>query len=601
MKARPSLLAALLLASNLLSGEAMGQEDSKGVDERINEVLAPLSEFVGGLVFWGPDFGGDVGSVPLVLMVLAGTAVILTLLFGFINLRAFGIAVRTVRKKYTSPDAPGQITHFQALSAAVSATVGLGNIAGVAVAIGIGGPGATFWMIVMGLLSMTTKFAECTLGVKYRRITPEGRVHGGGMYYLKDGLKEIGLAPLGVVLAALFAVFCIGGAFGAGNMFQINQACTQVVNAFDIALFDQSRWAFGLIVAVIVGLVIIGGIVWIGRVASILVPVMCIGYIIAALVVIGTNITAVPDAFRTIFLGAFAPDAVGGGAVGTLIVVMIQGIRRATFSNEAGFGSAPIAHSAVKTKHPASEGLVALLEPFVDTVVVCTMTALVIITTGTWKADGHVVAAAPVALMASHEAGADELMQVEPGTLVRKVRAVAADGGAPGEDEETGEERELVFYEVRLLSEGELTEHVGLVAKGAVDFPGGIWLTSRSFETVISWFPKVLALAVVLFAFSTMLSWSYYGEQAVIYLFGDNRKVIVAYGLIFCGLIVVGAAADFGSIIEISDSLVFAMVFPNLIGVFLLLPVVKRELKSYLAHVREIDGRKAGDSGGEGV
>lgn len=575
---------------------ACAQEADQPIDEKINEVVEPVSDFVGGIVFWGPDFGGDIGAVPLVLILLAATAVILTLLFGFINVRAFRTAIRTARMKYTSPDAPGQITHFQALSAAVSATVGLGNISGVAIAIGIGGPGATFWMIVMGLFSMTTKFAECTLGVKYRRIAPDGRVHGGAMYYLKEGLKERGLAPLGLVLAALFAVFCIGGAFGAGNMFQINQACSQVVEAFEIGVLDESRWAFGLGVAVIVGLVIIGGIVWIGRVASVLVPVMCIGYIIAAIVVIGSNITEVPDAIRTIFVGAFAPAAVGGGAVGTMIVVLIQGVRRATFSNEAGLGSAPIAHSAVKTNHPASEGLVALLEPFIDTIVVCTMTALVIVTTGTWMADGHVVAEEPVSLYADHEAAADgtETTELGSGALVRKIGEFAADGSAPGKDPETGEVSELAFYKVRLLADGELTDQIGLVEKGAVDFPGGIWLTSRSFETVISWFPKVLAIAVVLFAFSTMLSWSYYGEQAVIYLFGDNRKVILGYGLVFCALIVVGAAADFNAIIGLSDALVFAMVFPNLIGVYLLLPVVRKELRKFLDHVRSIEDKDSG-------
>ncbi len=341
--------------------------------QKIDGWLEPIAKAADSAIFYSFNVGSQ--SLPIILVILGGTAIFLTIYFKFINLTSVGLAIRTARGKYTDPDSPGQITHFQALTAALSATVGLGNIAGVAVAIGMGGPGATFWMILMGLCGMTTKFCECTLGVKYREIDENGKVHGGAMYYLSRGLKEKGLGGIGAVLAVFFAVMCIGGALGAGNMFQVNQATNQVVSSFEIFDGEGEKIWFGVILAVAVGLVIIGGIVAIARVTSFLVPFMCGIYLIVAFVIIGTNLDQVGSALQMIVQGAFTPMAVGGGIVG----VLIQGIKRAAFSNEAGVGSAPIAHSAVKTKKPASEGLVALLEPFTDTVVVCTMTALSLI------------------------------------------------------------------------------------------------------------------------------------------------------------------------------------------------------------------------------
>jgi alanine or glycine:cation symporter, AGCS family len=363
-------LFALLFSASVARSEEVG----KSMAERIDETIAPIAVMADKIVFFGLEVTDGV-VLPIVLILLAFTAIFLTIYFRFINLRGFGIALRTARGKYTPKDAPGEITHFQALSAALSATVGLGNIGGVAVAVGIGGPGATFWMIVMGLCGMTTKFAECTLGVKYRKFMKNGTVKGGGMYYLSDGLREIGLGGLGKVLALIFAVFVIGGAFGAGNMFQANQAFSQMSNTFPVLNGASGNGAvyFGLAMAILTGLVILGGIVSIARVTSFLVPFMCGMYVIACLIIIFGNITALPGAFGTIISSAFSNDAVTGGIIG----VLIQGVRRAAFSNEAGLGSAPIAHSAVKTNEPASEGFVALLEPFVDTVVVCTMSALV--------------------------------------------------------------------------------------------------------------------------------------------------------------------------------------------------------------------------------
>tara|TARA_R110002096_G_scaffold253095_9_gene446012 strand:+ start:951 stop:2678 length:1728 start_codon:yes stop_codon:yes gene_type:complete len=552
---------------------AFAQELDLTISQKIDKAMEGLANGAASIVFWGPTIADGV-TLPIVLVVLGSTAIILTLYFKFINIRGFGIALRTAAGKYTAKDAPGQITHFQALSAALSATVGLGNIAGVAVAVGIGGPGATFWMIVMGLCGMTTKFAECTLGVKYRRIMKDGTVKGGAMYYLKDGLKEIGLGPIGAVLAVLFAIFTIGGAFGAGNMFQANQAFSQFHSTFIGNTPDgTTELIFGISLAVIVGMVILGGIVRIAHVTAFLVPFMCGAYVLAALYIISTNLGDVIPAFETIFRSAFSNDAATGGLIG----VLIQGIKRAAFSNEAGLGSAPIAHAAVKTDKPASEGFVALLEPFVDTVVVCTMTALVIIITGTWQVSGEITQA-DVNLVA--EPGSTEVVQP-----LDKGQFVHLRGTEDGYSEVIG----LVSPEFE-----ESTESVGWVSSDAVSDKSGVQVTSMAFGSSLSWFPAVLTIAVVLFAFSTMISWSYYGQQGVMYIFsflGDDKVKIpvVIYKLIFCLLIIVGSSASLNNVINLSDAMIFAMVAPNLIGLYLLLPVVKREAKSYLEHVKKID------------
>lgn len=489
------------------SGEAPAKTFWQSLDETVESGFKPVSDKVTNTVFWGPEVieveGGDNIALPLVLVWLVVAALIMTLYFKFVNLRSWKIALRTVKGRYSGKDDPGEITHFQALSAALSGTVGLGNIAGVAVAVGIGGPGATFWMIIVGLLGMTSKFVECTLGVKYRKIE-NGRVYGGPMHYLTTGLKEKGLGGLGVALAIFFSIMCIGGSFGGGNMVQANQATAQIMGSFFGAESSAASmgWVVGVIMAVLVGLVILGGITSIAKVTAVLVPFMCGTYILAALVVIGLNLGNLGGAFGTIFQSAFDAPAVAGGIIG----VMIQGIKRAAFSNEAGIGSAPIAHSAVKTKFAASEGLVGLLEPFIDTVVVCTMTALVIVVTG------------------AHEQGLE-----------------------------------------------------------------GIAMTSFAFEQGISWFPYVLSIAAALFAFSTMLSWSYYGQQSWAFLFGKAKWVENLYKLIFCLMIVVGSAASLSSVINFSDSMIFAMAVPNIIGLYILLPVVKGELQKYREHVARVD------------
>jgi AGCS family alanine or glycine:cation symporter len=499
-----ALATAVLCFLPVIAGAAEEGAPAKKIDDRINEAMKPATEFINSVVFYSIKINDEI-SMPLVIIWLAAAAIFCTFYFKFINLRSWGLTIRTIRGKYSSPSDPGEITHFQALTAALSGTVGLGNIAGVATAISIGGPGATFWMIVMGFLGMTTKFAECTLGVRYRDIDARGKVFGGPMQYLKKGLAERGLKEVGMVMAVFFAFMCIGGSFGGGNMYQINSATTQFVNTFcdKGGFWDNNRWVFGLIIAVIVGAVIIGGIKSIGKVTAKLVPLMCGMYVVAALMVLLTHLPQIPGAIGEIFSGAFANTAVVGGLVG----VLIQGMKRATFSNEAGVGSAAIAHSAVMTRKPASEGIVALLEPFVDTVVVCTMTALAIVVTGTYK-----------------EAGVE-----------------------------------------------------------------GIQITSDAFATVLPWFPYILSLAVILFAFSTMISWSYYGQQAWAYLFGRSKGVELSYNLLFCAAIVVGAALTLGQVTDFSDAMIFAMCVPNLIGVYILLPVIKGELKDFRDHSDRID------------
>ncbi len=564
----------------LAAGTGMAQE-STTIDEKIDWLLDTPAEWISWFVFYKLPIAG---GVPVVLVLLAGTAVFLTVYFRFINLRALGLAVRTVRGRYTSGDAPGEITHFQALTTALSATVGLGNIAGVAVAVGLGGPGATFWMIIMGLFGMTTKFCECTLGVKYRKFDSKGKVHGGPMYYLKEGLREHGFPRLGRFLAVLFAILIIGGSFGAGNMFQANQAHDQVSAVFAP---DMPGYVFGFAMAVMVGFVIIGGIVWIARVTSFLVPFMCVIYLIAAFAIIFLHLDQVLPAFQQIIRGAFDAEAVAGGLVG----VLIQGIKRAAFSNEAGLGSAPIAHSAVKTNKPASEGLVALLEPFTDTVVVCTMTALVIIISGTWQVDGSVEEGG--AQLFSTAGGGEVVQGLEAGQLLhlRNTKTVGEGEGETEWREVIGLVDEENYYAAPVE---------GWIEAGMVESESGVKVTSRAFEQVISWFPKVLAVAVFLFAFSTMISWSYYGEQGVIYLFrgfGDahTRVHVMIYKIAFCLSIVAGASASLNNVITLSDSMVFAMVVPNLIGVYLLLPVVKRELASYLEFTGEKDRADSGE------
>jgi AGCS family alanine or glycine:cation symporter len=466
---------------------------------KLNTGLMAVIDFEGERPLLHPN--GDIvkKNIPFIVVWLVLGALFFTLRMGFINFRGVGHAFALVAGKYENPNDKGEVSHFQALTTALSATVGLGNIAGVAVAMVIGGPGATFWMIIAGLLGMASKFTECTLGVKYRKINERGEVSGGPMYYLSEGLKKRNMTKLGKVLAVVFAVLCIGGSFGGGNMFQANQAFAQVSSK--IALFQGQGTLFGFILAILVGLVILGGIKSIARVTDKIVPLMVGVYVGFAIIIILIHIENIDAAFTAIFNGAFSPSALKGGVIGVLVV----GFQRAAFSNEAGVGSASIAHSASKTQHPVSEGIVALLEPFVDTVLVCTMTALVLIFTG---------------------------FATDPGGL-------------------TGSE-----------------------------------LTSAAFSSVFGWFDWVLLVAIVLFAFSTMISWSYYGLKAWTFLFGNSRRMENIYKLIFLLFIVVGSSVGLGSVLDFSDLMILGMAFPNILGLVIMSKEVRSDLNQYFADLK---------------
>jgi AGCS family alanine or glycine:cation symporter len=498
----------------LFSSFSLKAQD-KGLDQRIDESFQPISDFFSKYVFY------PIGDYPFVIYLLVGSALFFTLYFAFPNIKYFWTAINVVRGKYDklekseSNSKDGEVSHFQALSTAVSGTVGNGNIAGVALAIALGGPGATFWMIVCGLLGMSTKFVECTLGVYFRDVDQDGVVYGGPMYYISKGLKSKGFKTLGTVAASLFAIFCIGGSFGGGNAAQSNQATIVIKNLFGY----ESTFAgamIGLVLAALVGVIIIGGIKRIASVTEKVVPFMALLYILACIYILAINFSFIDDAIALIFREAFNPTAIG---VGGIIGVLMVGFQRAAFSNEAGAGSASIAHSAVKTKYAASEGLVALLEPFIDTVVICTMTALVIIT---FNSTGAFVY------------GGDGM----GGVLI--------DG---------------VVYE-------------------------GAGITQMAFAQYIPGSDIFLTVAVVLFAVSTMISWSYYGLQSWKFLFGRGYIADLTYKVLFLMFVVIGAAASMNSIWAFSDAMIFAMVFPNMVGLYFLFPIVKDELKKYLKAIK---------------
>jgi alanine or glycine:cation symporter, AGCS family len=486
------------------------------LDQRIEAVVQPITDAVSSAIFYDVRVGGtDEAPVrfPLIVGWLILGGLVFTLYFRFINVRGFVHGFHLLRGDYSSRhDAgPGEVSHFQALTSAVSGTVGLGNIAGVVVALIIGCSASTFWMVLAGLLGMSTKFVECTLGVKYRLEKADGTVSGGPMYYLSRGISQNypKLKWLGWKLAIIFAVCTMLGAIGAGAMFQANQAYSQV---FSITGGDSGPLAgnalwFGLAYAILAGAVVIGGITRIGSVTAKLVPGMAALYVAGALFVLAVNYQHIPSAFGAIFAGAFTGEGVVGGIIGALI----QGFRRAAFSNEAGLGSSAIAHSAVKTRDPVTEGFVALWEPFIDTVVICTMTALVIIITG------------------------------------------------------------------------ELAALQGSALAGTAQ---GVQLTSKAFGSVVSWFPYVLTIAVFLFAFSTTITWAYYGAKAASFLALESKAVLYGFKLFYLAMAVVGCTLQLGSLMDIADALLFIMAIPNLIGVYLLMPVAKRELDAYWARVR---------------
>ncbi|MEC7905194.1 MAG: alanine/glycine:cation symporter family protein [Verrucomicrobiota bacterium] len=482
------------------------------LDDRINGIMEPITNVIMKVIFVEVSIGWG-QAVPFVLIWLLAGAVFFTVYNKFVNVRAFGHALAVVRGKYDDPNHKGEVSHFQALTAALSGTVGVGNIAGVAVAVSLGGPGATFWMIIAGLLGMSSKFAECTLGTKYRRENPDGSVSGGPMYYLREGLAKHKWPNLGKVMAVIFAIACIGGSLGGGNMVQINQATQQLVEVTggETSIFAQQGWIFGVVMAAIVALILIGGIKSIAKVTEKLVPIMVGIYIAGALAVLFAHTTEIPAAIGKIIGGAFNNDAMYGGIIG----VLIQGFRRASFSNEAGIGSASIAHSAARTNEPVSEGIVALLEPFIDTVVICTMTALVIIIS---------------------DYGAFEQSEVLASAQAGNLQAIN--------------------------------------------------LTSSAFSSTLSWFPVILSVAVILFALSTMISWSYYGLKAWTYLFGESQLSSLAYKTLFCLFVVIGSAISAQSVFDFGDAMIFAMCFPNMLGLYFLAGEVKHDLNDYLKRVR---------------
>ncbi len=468
------------------------------IDQLIDEAVRPVADAVSGVVFVTVPLLGT--ELPLIVIWLAAGGLFFTVYLRFINIRGFAQALRIVSGRYADAGDPGEISQFSALTTAVSGTVGIGNIAGVAVAISTGGPGATFWLIVAGLLGMSSKFAECTLGVRYRRRNPDGSVSGGPMHYLERGLGERGWPAVGRTLGVAYAAAMVLGCLGIGNMFQSNQAAAIIVDitGADASVLAGRGWLVGLVLAGAVALVIVGGIQSIASTTVRLVPAMALLYVALALLIVGLNAGRLPGAVAQIAQGAFTSTGVAGGALGALVI----GFRRAVFSNEAGLGSAAIAHATARTRQPASEGFVALLEPFIDTVVICTMTALVITTT-----------------------------VYDP---------ALADGGI-----------------------------------------SGIELTTRAFASTLPWSPIPLALAAVLFAFSTMIAWAYYGLKAFTYLAGEGRLQNLGFKFIFCLFVVAGAGVDLGAVIDLSDALVFVVAIPNLIGLYLLAPVVRRELERY--------------------
>jgi len=467
--------------------------------DTINTGFAPISQAANAIIFYSVNILGV--SLPLVVVWLIAAAFIITLYLRFINLSGFAHAIKIVSGKITHEqkrENKGDISHFEALSSALSGTVGLGNIASVPVAIVLGGPGAIFWMILAGFFGMSSKFAECALAVKYRKTRTDGSTIGGPMFYIEEVFNRRGLKTVGKFAAVFFAIMTMGASV---SVFQVNQSYAQFTSVTGIS----APMIYGIIMSTLVAIVILGGIKNIAKVTRVLVPLMGSVYLGAALIIIVLNLEAIPGVIVDIFQSAFGLQAAGGGFIGAVI----NGIQRATYSSEAGVGSAAIAHSAVRTNEPMTEGYVALLEPFIDTIVVCTITALVILVTG------------------AHE----PFLNIEGGLR-------------------------------------------------------GIEITSAAFESTFGWYPYVLLVSVVLFAFSTLVTWAFYGSQAAIYLFGDTKKVDVTFKLILCALLSTGAAIHLSAIVDFIDAMLFGMCIPNIIALYLLLPELKRDLKIYNAKYR---------------
>lgn len=483
----------------------------KSEQEKFNDwfnanINAHLAKFLFFSIYTAEVVGED-GEIiksefPLIVLVLVLGGIYFTVRYGFINLRLFVHAIQVVMGKYDRKDDTGEISHFQALTSALSATVGLGNIAGVAIAITLGGPGAVFWMWVTAFFGMSLKFSECTLAQIYRRVDENGVVQGGPMVYLDEGIKELypSFAIFGKIFAVIFASLMILAAFGAGNMFQANQTASIIALLF----FDNEKslvlqLGIGIVMAFFAGIVIIGGIKRIGEITSKLVPVMCVFYCTVCLIIILMNISHVGPMLSSIFTSAFSPDAAFGGFVG----VLVQGMRRAAFSNEAGLGSSSVAHAAAKTEEPVREGVVAMMEPFIDTLMICTMTALTILIT-----EAHM----------------------------------------------TGEGLEGV----------EITAHAFAQLGGAV--------------------PLVLGLAVFVFAYSTMISWGYYAERCVEYLFG--KGAIMMFRVIYVFVITIAPVMSLGAILDFADILLLTLAFPNIIGMMLLFKKAKPLVDDYVRRLK---------------
>jgi AGCS family alanine or glycine:cation symporter len=476
----------LLLPTRVL---AQDTQASGGFLGAIDSAFSAIVKVMSDILFFG------IGGFPFIVLWLIAAGFFFTIRLGFINIRAFKHAIDVVRGKYDDPNEEGQVSHFQALATALSGTVGLGNIAGVAVAIQLGGPGAMLWLTLAGFVGMTTKLVECTLGLKYRIEKPDGTVAGGPAYTLSRGLSAIGLGSLGKGLAILFCILTIVGSMGGANMFQSNQATAAFTQTFPLP-----GWLIGLVLAALTAVVIIGGIQRIAAVTELMVPAMAVLYIAACLWIVLMNLPALPGAIGTIFSEAFAPKAIEGGIIG----VMVQGIRRSTFSNEAGVGSAAIAHSAARTDEPVREGIVALLEPFIDTIVICNMTGIMLVITGVYQNTGERI--------------------------------------------------------------------------------DGAQMTLSAFATVTSWFPVILTIAIFLFAFSTIISWSYYGEITWQYLFG--QRTVILYKLIYVACVFLGAVVKPGAVIDFSDLMLLMMAIPNLIGCYLLSNQMATDLNDYMERLR---------------
>jgi AGCS family alanine or glycine:cation symporter len=536
------------------------------INEKLNEVDKVVGENVvapmAGVIFnglWTEDLLGT--KIPFIVVWLFIGAIFFTIYMGFINIRGFWHAIRLTKGDYDDPDDHGEVTHFQALSSALSGTVGLGNIAGVAIAIGQGGPGATFWMVLVGLLGMSSKFTECTLGQMYRTEDKKGRVSGGPMRYLSAGLKEKGLGVFGSILAVMFAILCIGGSFGGGNTFQISQSLDAIRT--EVPVLNQYSWLYGLAMAAAVGLVIVGGIKSIGKVAARIVPLMCAGYVLCVLYILGTHWQDIPNAFQQIFDGAFNTDAAYGGFLGCLVI----GIKRAVFSNEAGTGSASIAHSAAKTDVPVREGYVALLEPFIDTVVVCTMTALVIIITGVI---------------------ADRSQPLQSATMKQElaVSVLAKDLDIEGLSQQDAEK---YLMQIDRNKDGKSDYDADgdskLTVNDMVKLDRGAYFTKEAFVTGgYEWFKWFLFIAIVLFAFSTCISWAYYGERCFTALFGDWSSGL--FKVLFLSFTFLGAVIAPTSIKDFSDMMILGMAFPNMLGMYFLSGNVKRHLNEYISDLK---------------